>query len=80
MRYFPCRTCGKPALATKGGLLHCAGRLSSPSLTYICKRCGRPSTLTAAEFNLLPLMTPEEIAAASCDLTLPTPEPALRHP
>ena len=68
MKYLPCRTCRQPALATKAGLLHSAGGLSSPSISYVCKRCGRLTTLLASEFSALPPMTPDEIAAASCDL------------
>ena len=82
MRYLPCRVCGQPALASRDGILHCAGSLSSPSYSYLCRRCGRLQTITASVFNQLPLMTAEEIAAESCDLpvsalteTKPEPEP-----
>ena len=72
-KYLPCRTCVAPALATKSGILHTAGHLSSPSISYVCKRCGRPSTLTSAAFSRLPEMTDAEIAAVSCDLPYSTP-------
>lgn len=72
MKYLPCSVCRTTALATKEngheGILHTAGRLSSPAITYLCKRCGRPTTLTAAEFELLPEMTRVEIAR---DVDLP---------
>lgn len=82
MRYLPCRVCNQPALATRDGLLHCAATLSSPIHHYVCRRCGRSQTLTAADFNMLPLMSKEEIAAETCDLPVsaltelpPEPEP-----
>lgn len=72
-KYLPCGVCHAPALATKGGkggkgILHTAGMLSSPSISYLCKRCGQLTTLTAAAFQFLPEMTREEIAAETCDL------------
>lgn len=67
-KYLPCPTCSAPALATKAGVFHTAGHLSSPVITYLCKRCGRRSTLTSSAFSRLPEMTAAEIAAASCDL------------
>jgi hypothetical protein len=67
-KYLPCPTCSAPALATKAGVLHTAGRLSSSTITYLCKRCGRRCTLSSAAFSSLPEMTDVEIAAASCDL------------
>lgn len=73
-KYLPCRTCGSPALATKSGILHTAGRLSSSSISYICKRCGKRSTITSVAFSRLPEMTDDEIAAASCDLPFTAPE------
>lgn len=76
MKYLPCRNCkgGQPALATNAGILHSASRLSTPAITYLCRRCGRTTRLTAAEFNVLPSMTPDQIAASTCDLTPPTPD------
>jgi hypothetical protein len=67
-KYLPCPTCHSHALATKSGLLHSAGQLSAPTISYICKRCGRPTTLSAPEFELLPEMSSAEITAATCDL------------
>lgn len=68
MKYLPCHTCHETALATKGGILHSAGRLSGPHITYICKRCGHTTRLTALEFSLQPEMTASEIEAPTCDI------------
>ena len=68
MKYLPCSTCRQPALATAAGILHTAGRLSSPKITYVCKRCSRVTSLTAAAFEILPEMTRDEILHITCDL------------
>ena len=73
MKYLPCPTCHSPALATKTGILHTASQLSSPTISYICKRCGHPATLSAPEFEHLPEMTAGEIAASTCDLPYSSP-------
>lgn len=79
-KYLPCSTCRQPALATKDGILHTAGRLSSPQIDYLCRRCGRTSKLSTREFAALPDMTAAEIEHASCDLPFsasnPVPVPA----
>ena len=72
-KYLPCPTCHSPALATKAGVLHTAGCLSSPAVSYVCKRCGRSTTLLASEFERLPEMTAAEIAAVTCDLPYSLP-------
>lgn len=69
MRYLPCSTCHAPALATKAGLLHCAARIAGGSVKYLCRRCGRVTVLSAAEFVRLPMMTADEIKHASCDIS-----------
>lgn len=74
MKILPCKTCRKPALATKDGVFQSAGTLHDPNIRYLCRRCGRTSTLTSMEFAQLPEMTAAEIAADSCDL------PADAHP
>lgn len=68
LRYLPCAFCRQPALATKDGVLHTAARLSDPVINVPCRRCGRVSKLTHAEFVRLPELTPEEVADRSCDL------------
>ena len=73
-KYLPCRTCSTPALATRSGVLHSAGHLSSPSISYVCKRCGHRTVLSVSEFARLPEMTDAEIAAASCDLPFTSPD------
>ena len=61
-RVFPCRglCTGQPALATKSGDPLTAGQIPGPYITYVCARCGRPSTLQSYEFHSLPaiLATP----------------------
>lgn len=71
MRYLPCQICHRPALATREGILHCAGQLSVSPLQYVCKRCGNLMSITISEFMRLPEMTKEEIAAPTCDIDLP---------
>lgn len=68
MKYLPCTHCKQPALASRDGVLHTAGRVSSPVIDYLCRRCGRVSSITSRQFSSLPDMTPEEIADSSCDL------------
>lgn len=69
MRYLPCSTCHLPALATRAGVLHTAARISGSSVKYLCRRCGRVTILSAAEFVRLPMMTAAEIKHASCDIS-----------
>lgn len=73
-RYLPCKQCREPALAAKSGTLHSASSLSDTSITYLCRRCGRNTRLTATEFQSLPEMTDEQIAHPSCDLPYSTPQ------
>ena len=76
MKYLPCDTCKETALATRSGLLHCAGTLHDPVVRYKCVRCGTVTTLTSAQFAVLPRMTDEEIDAETCDVTRPVDPPA----
>lgn len=69
MKLLPCDTCRQTALATRAGLLHCAGTLHDPIVKYRCARCGRVTTLTSMQFALLPRMTDEEIDAETCDVS-----------
>jgi hypothetical protein len=71
MRLLPCKNCGdgQAALATKSGILQSAGQMLDPTMTYLCRRCGRTTTISSFEFAQLPLMTPEQIAADTCDIT-----------
>lgn len=75
MRLLPCkgRCRPQPALATKTGILQSAGSMLDPTITYLCRRCGRLTTITSGEFARLPEMTADEIAAASSDLPWPLP-------
>lgn len=74
MKILPCSTCRQPALATSDGVLQSAGRMFDSQIRYLCRRCGRVSSLTSIEFARLPDMTAAEIAADTCDL------PADAHP
>ena len=70
LRILPCKTCGKPALATRDPeVFVIAGRIHGHSMTYLCRRCGRSTRLTAPEFAQLPVMREREVIAQSCDIS-----------
>lgn len=74
MKILPCKghKCfGRPATASKGGIIHTMGSMRSGVHKYTCRSCGNRNTITSAEFNRLPEMTRDEIDHPSCDLTLP---------
>lgn len=72
-RLLPCKNCRQPALATRSGILVSAGQMLDRVTSYLCRRCGRLSSITSMEFALLPEMTDDQIAADDCDL----PDPRL---
>ena len=70
LRILPCKTCRKPALATRDPeVFVIAGRIHGHSMTYLCRRCGRSTRLTAPEFAQLPVMREREVIAQSCDIS-----------
>jgi hypothetical protein len=72
VKKLPCKTCGDVALIRRDPELYqTAGSIHGPTLRYLCVRCGHLQTLTSPEFARLPRMLEAEIAAATCDISLP---------
>lgn len=73
MKLLPCRSkraCSGPALASRNpDVPQMVGTMHDPRLTYMCARCGLPSTINSIDFNALPRATVDQLLAPGLPYT-----------